>query len=129
MSAGLNVVDSCGWLEYFANGPNADFFAPAIEAEKKLIVPHVVVFEVTRRLAHQRGEPAARQAMVFLEKGRLVGLDANGLCSAALAAQQHRLAMADAMIWQTAIGCGAHIYTQDADFLDLPQVLYRAKPV
>ena len=21
----MNVVDSCGWLEYFANGANADF--------------------------------------------------------------------------------------------------------
>jgi toxin FitB len=28
----MNVVDSSGWLEYFADGPNADFFAPAIEA-------------------------------------------------------------------------------------------------
>ena len=129
MSAPLNVVDSCGWLEYFANGPNADFFAPAIEAEKKLIVPHMVVFEVIRRLAHQRGEPAAREAMGFLEKGRLMGLDAEGLCSAALLAQQHRLAMADAMIWQTAIRCGAQVYTQDADFKDLPHVVYRAKPV
>lgn len=28
----MNVVDSCGWLEYFADGPNADFFASPIEA-------------------------------------------------------------------------------------------------
>ena len=27
----MNVVDSCDWLEYLADGPNADFFAPAIE--------------------------------------------------------------------------------------------------
>jgi len=27
----MNVVDSSGWLEYFADGPNADFFAAAIE--------------------------------------------------------------------------------------------------
>lgn len=25
----MNVVDSSGWLEYLAEGPNADFFAPA----------------------------------------------------------------------------------------------------
>jgi len=31
MSTAPNLVDSCGWLEYFANGANADFFAPAIE--------------------------------------------------------------------------------------------------
>jgi hypothetical protein len=28
----MNVVDSSGWLEYFAEEPNAEFFAPAIEA-------------------------------------------------------------------------------------------------
>ncbi len=128
MTTAMNVVDSCGWLEYFANGPNADFFAPLIENEKKLIVPHVVVYEVTRRLVHLRGESAARQAMEFLNKGRLVGLDAGGLCNAAIAAAQHKLAMADALIWQTALTHGAQVYTQDADFKGLPNVVYRAKP-
>ena len=23
----MNLVDSCGWLEYFADGENAEFFA------------------------------------------------------------------------------------------------------
>jgi hypothetical protein len=27
----MNIVDSSGWLEYFADGPNADFFGPVIE--------------------------------------------------------------------------------------------------
>ena len=27
----MNVVDSSGWLEYFADGPNAEFFADAID--------------------------------------------------------------------------------------------------
>ena len=27
----MNVVDSAGWLEYFADEPKADFFAGAIE--------------------------------------------------------------------------------------------------
>lgn len=127
MTAALNVVDSCGWLEYFGNGPNADFFAPIIENEKKLLVPDVVVYEVIRRLVHQRGESAARQAMMFLSKGRLVGLDGAGLCAAAIAANQHKLAMADALIWQTAIAHGALLYTQDSDFTGLPHVVYRRK--
>jgi len=57
-----------------------------------------------------------------------MGLDADGLCSAALAAHQHHLAMADALIWQTAVTCGAQVYTQDADFKHLPHVVYQAKP-
>jgi hypothetical protein len=39
----MNVVDSSGWLEYFADGPNADFFAPAVENLEKLLVPSIKV--------------------------------------------------------------------------------------
>jgi toxin FitB len=52
----MNVVDSSGWLEYFANGPNADFFAPAIEDTEKLIVPSISILEVFKRVLQQRGE-------------------------------------------------------------------------
>ena len=34
----MNVVDSSAWLEYFANGPNAGFFAPAVEKTSELLV-------------------------------------------------------------------------------------------
>ena len=30
----MNLVDSCGWLEYFADGPKADFYAPALEDQR-----------------------------------------------------------------------------------------------
>ena len=34
----MNLVDSCGWLEYLADGPNAGFFAPAVEKTDKLSI-------------------------------------------------------------------------------------------
>jgi len=37
----MNVVDSSGWLEYLAGGPNADFFAKAIETTRDLVVPTI----------------------------------------------------------------------------------------
>jgi hypothetical protein len=46
----MNVVDSSGWLEYFADGPNADFFAPAIESISELVVPSVSIYEVFKRV-------------------------------------------------------------------------------
>jgi len=49
----VNIVDSSGWLEYFANGPNADFFAPAIEAMEDLLVPSLTLFEVFKRILQQ----------------------------------------------------------------------------
>ena len=58
----MNVVDSSGWLEYFANGKKAAFFAPAIEDPSKLIVPTLSLFEVFKRVLQQRGEAPALQA-------------------------------------------------------------------
>ena len=45
----MNVVDSSGWLEYFADGSNAEFFAAAIENTAELIVPTVSIYEVFKR--------------------------------------------------------------------------------
>jgi hypothetical protein len=42
----VNVVDSSGWLEYFADGPNAPFFSPAIEGARPLGVGVVRVEDV-----------------------------------------------------------------------------------
>lgn len=33
----MNVVDSSGWLEYFADAPDAQFFASAIENVAELM--------------------------------------------------------------------------------------------
>ena len=42
----MNLVDSSGWLEYFADGENADFFAPAIEDIDNLIVSTINIYEI-----------------------------------------------------------------------------------
>ena len=48
------VVDSSGWLEYFADGPSAEFFAPPIEATGDLLVPTLSLYEVFKRVLQQR---------------------------------------------------------------------------
>ena len=35
----MNIVDSSGWLEYFADGPNAIDFAEVLENSSDLLVP------------------------------------------------------------------------------------------
>lgn len=49
----MNVVDSCGWLEYFADGPNADFFAPVLENASELVVPSISYLETLTRRIHK----------------------------------------------------------------------------
>ena len=46
----MNVVDSSGWLEYFAGGTNAGVFAPALQATHTLIVPTLSIYEVFKRV-------------------------------------------------------------------------------
>lgn len=124
----MNVVDSCGWLEYFADGPNAAFFEPALTDEAGLLVPAISMFEVARVLLRQRGQAAAETALGYMSRGQVRELDAAGLLRAAQASVQHRLAMADALIWQTAADHGAVLWTQDAGLAAAPGVRFQAKP-
>ena len=65
----MNVVDSSGWLEYFADGPNASFFAPAIENIARLIVPTISIYEVFKRTLQQTDEYVALQVVAAMQQG------------------------------------------------------------
>ena len=123
----MNVVDSSGWLEYFADGPNADFFSPAIEATSELIVPAISVYEVFKRVLQQRSESEALQAVAVMMRGRGVDLDAQLALTAARVSTRHRIPMADSIILATARAYGATLWTQDEHFEHLDGVQYIAK--
>jgi len=123
----MNVVDSCGWLEYFADGENANFFAPILEATESLIVPSLSVFEVCKRVVLQRGEQAALQAADFMARGEVVGLSAETVLAAALYSAKHQLPMADSIILLTAREYKATLWTQDVDLKGHTGVKYKAR--
>ena len=123
----MNVVDSSGWLEYFANGSNADFFAPAITDEPNLLVPTICMFEVFKWLSLQRGKEAALQAMGLLYRGQLIALSDEIALQAALLSLEHKLPLADSIILATARTHQATLWTQDEHFKDLPGVEYTEK--
>jgi predicted nucleic acid-binding protein len=125
----MNVVDSCGWLEYIADGPNASFFEPALADLPNLIVPSITIYEVCKRVLVQSGQTFADRAVNAMSRGQVVNLDADNLRLAAIASVRYKLAMADAIIWQTAQLHEAQLFTQDADLIDVPGVRYRAKVV
>lgn len=120
----MNVVDSSGWLEYFADGSNADFFAPAITDEANLVVPTICMFEVFRRLSLQRGKEAALQAMGMLYRGKLAALTDEIALQAALLSLEHKLPLAESVILATAQAHQATLWTQDEHFKDLLGVEY-----
>jgi len=123
----VNLVDSSAWLEYFADGPNAQFFAPAIEKASELIVPTIVVFEVFKRVLQQRSARIALETVAVLREGRVVDLTNSLAIVAATVSVREKLPMADSIIIATARSENAVIWTQDADFERLPGVKFRAK--
>lgn len=125
---GPNVVDSSGWLEYLADAPNADFFAPAIEDPERLIVPVLSILEVFKWVLRERDEDAALQAAALMQQGQVVDLDVALAIRAAKLGLAHKLPLADSIILATAHAHGAVLWTQDSDFEGLPGVQYRAKP-
>ena len=123
----MNVVDSSGWLEYLADGPNAAFFAPAIQNTKRLIVPSITIYEVFKILFRQRGEAAALNGIAAMHQGSVVDLDGTLAVSAARVSVEDRLPMADSMVLATARAFGAVLWTQDGDFQGLPGVRFKLK--
>lgn len=121
----MNVVDSSAWLEYFADGANAGFFARAIENTSALVVPALSLFEVFKRVMHQRGETPALHAVAVMQRGRVVPLDAMIAIGAARLSLALRLPLADSVMLATARHFDAEFWTQDADFRDIDGVRYR----
>ena len=123
----MNIVDSSGWLEYFADGPNASFFAAPIEDIEALVVPTLSLFEVFKRVLQQRDESAALQAAAVMQQGAVVDLGAAIALNAARLSVQLRLPLADSVILATARQHGAELWTQDADFEGIEGVQYRKR--
>ena len=123
----MNLVDSCGWLEYFTDGPNAGFFAPALEDAEHLLVPSLCILEVFKKILQERGEGEALRAANCMHHGHVVDLTSVLAMSAARIAHQHKLPLADSVIAATARLYNATIWTQDEDFKDFSHVKYIAK--
>lgn len=123
----MNLVDSSAWLAYFADEPNADYFADAIEDHDLLIVPSVCIYEVFKVVLRERGEDDAFTAVAAMEQGAVVDLDADLAMEAASVGLEEGLAFADSVIYTIARKQKAIIWTQDSHFSGKAGVQYKAK--
>lgn len=126
-SATPTLVDSCGWLEYVTGGANADFFEAALLDTGNLIVPALCLYEVGKRMLITQGEAASLEVLEMMQKSRVVQLTPGHYFAAAKVSVTHKLAMADALIWQTAQSFGATLYTQDGGFKAMRGVQFQSK--
>lgn len=120
----MNVVDSSGWVEYFAKGENAKFYISPIQDVENLLVPSICIYEVFKRLALDIGEEDALQAVGVMSYGRVINLDRKAALDAAQLSLELKLAMADSIILATARAHDATLWTQDEHFKDIEGVKY-----
>jgi predicted nucleic acid-binding protein len=119
-----NLVDSCGWLEYFTDGVNADFFASALEDIEHLIVPTLCIAEVFKVLLRERNENIALSAISAMNQGKLIELTMELAIDAAKIGLSYKLPLADSVIYATAKAEGALLWTQDTHFENLAGVRF-----
>jgi predicted nucleic acid-binding protein len=123
----MNLVDSSGWLEFFADGPNAKFFATPLKNVDELVVPTISIYEVFKSVLRQRDESAGLQAIALMKQGQVVDLTTNIAMMAAKLSLKHNVPMADSIILSTGRLYQATVWTQDADFKGLDGVEYVKK--
>ena len=124
----MNVVDSCGWIEYLLDSPRADLFASPIEQREKLLVPVIALYEVHKILSLKLPAHAVKSALDVMRLGRVLDLTDRRAIAAADVALRHRLAMADAVMYAMALEHKATFWTQDVDYQGLPSVSFFPKP-
>jgi predicted nucleic acid-binding protein len=121
-------MDSSWWIEYFLNTID-DATALIIEDFSKLYVPAIVIYEVFKKLLVEANEEIASSAVVQMRKGLVVDLDCSLALDAAYISREHKLPMADSIIYATALHYNATLWTQDKHFEGLSQVQYSPKSV
>ena len=123
----MNIVDSSGWLAYFADEPNSEHFLAPLSDSALLVVPTVTIYEVFKVILRESSENEALQAVVAMQKGKVVDLSVPLAIAASRLSLEHQLPMADSIILATAQEFKAIIWTLDADFKNIRQVKYFPK--
>ena len=123
----MNIVDSSGWLAYFADEPNAKHFINPLRDTPSLIVPTVTIYEVFKVVLRESGENKALEAVAAMQKGTIVDLSARLAVAASKLSLEYGFQMADSIILATAKAFNAVIWTQDSDFKNIPGVRYFPK--
>jgi len=123
----MNLVDSSGWLEYFADGNNADFFVSSIEDTENLMVSTINIYEVYKKVLREKDEESAIQAVAVMQNGRIIDVDTSISLTAAKLSYDLKIPMADSLILSTARLNNAVLWTQDSDFENIPDVKYKNK--
>ncbi len=118
------LIDSWSWIEYWKGGPYAKNIASYIEGDEEAIVSAINLAETYFWVTKYYNENTARNKVLSMEKrSYVVPVDRNLALAAAKVKLDHRLALADSIIYATAVKSESKVVTGDPDFKKLKNVI------
>lgn len=123
----MNVVDSSGWIEFFLGSVAGRAYKPVIEQTAQLVVPALAIFEVHRFLSRSTDAASRDACLDVMRRGAVLDITDARAIAASTAAQQHKLAMADAVMYSIAREFNATFWTQDVNYQGLADVKFLPK--
>jgi len=118
----LILIDSTGWIESLAARPLANAFAPYIDGVEPLVNSVIQVYEICKVIRRDISEERAVESVAALHATTIEPLTESLALETADLSLDLGLAMADAIIFATAVRRRAALVTADADFDGLPGV-------
>jgi predicted nucleic acid-binding protein len=121
----MKLIDSCGWLQFFTDGPLSVDYGKELSANpEEILVPSIVLYEVFKFLLRTSGEETAIRCTAHMTQCQVIDLDATLALESAETSIQSNLAMADAIVYATSRKYGAPLITSDADLKGLEGVKF-----
>lgn len=123
----MRVVDTSAWIEGFIVGKQDATIRHELPSRDRCIVPTIVQFELAKWTARNLDEENAAAVIAYTTQCIVIDLNTQIALNAADLSRQHKLAMADAIVYATTLHVGADLVTCDAHFKGLDGVVYLSK--
>lgn len=123
----MNLVDTCGWIEWLTNGKLSADFEPYLSRSADLIIPSLIQYELYKWVNREKNSTMALEVIGITESCQVIPLDTNLALSAAEISKEYGLAMVDAVIYATSRHYDALLITSDKHFKKLPHVKFFEK--
>ena len=123
----MNIIDSSLWIEYFLENDIDSSIIDAIKDTENLYIPVISLYEVYKKFISIGDDKKANIAVGIMQNADVIGINPQLAVLAARLSKQHKLPMADSIIYATAVLWDAELYTQDKHFENLEHVHYFSK--
>jgi predicted nucleic acid-binding protein len=123
----MKIIDTSLWIEFFAGTPLDESIVNALSNNNELYIPTICLYEVKKKFLNDNDAVKAVTAVDIMEKGIVISIDSEIALLASDISKQHKLPMADSIIYATAVLWNAELYTQDKHFENLDRVHYFSK--